>query len=265
MNIQRRDDIIFCGQGIGFLGVECCMGIYKAFEEFKYVPGYALTSSSSSFFASIYYSGYDIRWFEKVLKKARSSDFINYSIVDTVKTIFGKTDHMYTCDGLKDTLDMCLTSRGERRVKTSITRKSDFTSILVPATKDAVLASMAFPYFFKPVVIDGEEYIGGSVINTLPVPSWNDLQKYKHVFVFVAPQFKLHYNTLPTNLINLLITFMDREIHQLRELEYFDEPNVTLIRPPSALSGNMFGWSKGFELKEAVCKQVRETLACLNL
>lgn len=265
MIIKGHDDILFCGQGSGFLAVECCMGIYKAFEELKIVPGYAMTSSGSSFFASLYYSGYDVGWFETVLQKTTSSDFLSYSFVDTILTLFGKTDHMFTCTGLTSVLDLCLTKKGAARVKTSITRKRDLTPMLVPATKENVLASMAFPYFLKPIIIDGEEYIGGGIANTLPVPSWNEIKKYKHIFVFVAPQHKLNYNTLPTNLFNLLTACMDREVHQLVELEYFDEPNITLIKPPSALSGKLLGWSNKFELKEEVYRKVREQLKCLSL
>ena len=66
--MNYRNDILFCGQGAGFIAVESCLGLFKALEEHNVVPGQALTSSGSTLFCSLYYSELGINWLENFIK-----------------------------------------------------------------------------------------------------------------------------------------------------------------------------------------------------
>ena len=122
-------------------------------------------------------------------------------------------------------------------------------------------AATSIPFIFKPVKIGQHMWSDGGVLNNLPVPSLEESKNYKHIFVFSAPPTKYFEGSfIGVQLLNLLQAVMEREVEQLKEIGFFDLPNVTLIQPPDMLGGSLLSWSPEFKLRESAYKLTKELL-----
>ena len=154
-----------------------------------------------------------------------------------------------------------MTGNASMRVQTSVTRNTDWSTHMKYVTPGWATAATSIPFIFKPVKIGEHLWSDGGVLNNLPVPSIEETKKYKHIFVFVSPptQF-LNGSFIGIQLINLLQAVMEREIAQLKEIGFFNLPNVTLIQPSDMLGGSLLGWSPEFKLREASYELTKELL-----
>ena len=66
-------------------------------------------------------------------------------------------------------------------------------------------------------------------------------------------------------LVQLLLAIMDREVKQLVEIGYFEQPNVTLIRPETGFDGNLLNWSTGKKLEQHCYEITKEILKNVEL
>lgn len=264
---KMDDSILFCGQGAGVMAVECDTGIFRAFEEKGVIPGKALTSSGSTLFSSLYYSGHNTDWFHCLMDNVELNKFFTISPKGIVNTVTGGARHMLNNDGVRDILERYMTGDASLRVKTSITRMRDWSSQITPVTPATALAATSIPFIFKPVKIGEDLFVDGGVLNNIPVPPIDELKNYKHVFVFLAPQDQYSglEDPLVTELIQLLLAIMDREVKQLIEVGYFDQPNVTLIRPETGFDGNLLNWSTGKKLEQHCYEITKEILKNVEL
>lgn len=255
------DEVLFCGNGAGFLSVECDVGIFKAFEEFGMIPGKVLSSSGSTLFSSLYYSVESTKWFEALMSTTTPGDFIDFNITESILTSLSCSNYLIDNEPVLELLKKNMTGNASLRVTTSVTRNSDWSSHMKKVTPGWATAATSIPFVFKPVKIGDELYSDGGVLNNLPVPSFEDAKKYKHIFVFMAPPTKFfHGNFIITELLGLLQAVMERENQQLFENGFFNLPNVTLIQPPDDLGGSLLGWSPDFKLRDAVYNQTKEIL-----
>lgn len=255
------DNILFCGQGAGFAAVECDTGIFRAFEEYGVIPGQVLSSSGSTLFSSLYYSVETTKWFEALMDTTKPSNFINFNANATIQTIFSHKQHLIDNDPVYKLLEKHMTGNASMRVTTSVTRNTDWTSHMRKVTPGWATAATSIPFVFKPVRIGDDLWSDGGVLNNLPVPSMKEAEKYKHIFVFIAPPTTYSKSSFIVNqLLNLLQAVMEREVEQLKEVGFFDLPNVTLIQPPDMLGGSLLGWSPEFKLRESAYVLTRELL-----
>ena len=262
MNHYDYDDgILFCGQGAGFAAVECDTGIYRAFEEWGKIPGKVLSSSGSTLFASLYYSVESTKWFEALMDTTTPGTFIDFNLNATIGTLFSKRQHMIDNAPVYEILRKNMTGNASKRVTTSVTRNTDWSSHMKQVTPGWATAATSIPFIFKPVKIGDHLWSDGGVLNNLPVPSIEEAKKYKHIFVFIAPPTTYSTNNfIITQLLNLLQAVMEREVEQLKELGFFNLPNVTVIQPPSMLGGSLLGWSPDFKLRESAYNLTKELL-----
>ena len=264
--IKFNDDILFCGQGAGVLAVECNTGIFEALEENDLVPGHYMTSSGSTLFSSLYCSVVDkggTEWFKDLMERTTEKDFFVLKELAAVKTVCSCNNYMFDNSKVFDLLNETLTGESFRRVTTSVTRNSDYKSLMKKVTPAWALAATSIPLVFKPVKIGDEFYSDGGLLNNIPVPTVEETKNWKHIFVFLSPATKYKNEKddfIIETLINLLNAIMDREVAQLEEMGYFDLPNVTLIRPPSGLSGSLLKWSKNYELRKMCYEYTKEIL-----
>lgn len=255
------DDILMCGNGAGFMAVESMCGIYRAFEETGFIPGRAMCSSGSTLFASLYYSVQTTKWFDALMSVTSPKDFIDLNVCQTFRTIGSGSNFILDNDPVFEILLKNMTGNASKRVTTSVTRNSDWTSHMKQVTPGWSTAATSIPFVFKPVKITGDFWCDGGVLNNLPVPDFESAKKWKHIFVFVTPAtIYLSGNFILIQLINLLQAVMDREIQQLQELGFFNLPNVTVIRPQSSFGGSLFSWSPEFTLREESYKQTKGLL-----
>lgn len=260
MNYNYDDEILFCGNGAGFMAVESCVGIYKAFEESGIIPGKAITSSGSTLFASLYYSIETTKWFEAMMDLSKPDDFIKFNLSAFIQTAFSKNNYFIDNDPVLNLLKKHMTGNASTRVSTSVTKTSDWTSHMKQVTPYWATAATSIPFIFKPVKIGNEYWADGGVLNNLPTPSFIDASTYKHIYVFIAPPTRYSTNQfLPCQLFNLLQAIMDREIEQLFESGFFALKNVTVIRPKSNHNGSLFNWSPDFNLRNE-CYQITKSI-----
>lgn len=263
-----NDDILYVGQGCGVMAIECGVGIFKAFEEFGTIPGKALTSSGSTLFSSLYFSGHSTEWFEDLMNNHKLSEYFKISPLSSVGTLFGGSRHLVDNDGVKDLLMANMTGQASNRVRTSLTRLKDWEAVVSPVTPMVTLAATSIPLVFKPVKLGDALYVDGGVLNNIPVPTPDQIKRWKHIFVFLAPGTEYNgeeNDPLITTLVELLQAVMDRELKQLRELKYFDDPRITVINPPSSFGGGLLNWSPDFKLKETCYSMTKELLENVDL
>lgn len=249
---KMNDRVLLVGQGGGMMSVECLTGVMQAFEEYGMIPGQAHTSSGSTLFASLYYSGHDSAWFKELMETRDVSEFFQISQVNTVGTVLGMRRHLINNNGVKKLLEKEMTGRASLRVTTSLTRLIDWEPVNMAATPASTLAATSIPYLFKPVMIQRVLYGDGGVLDNIPVPPKSSLSNYRHVYVFLCP--KTVYNDTTDDyvipgLIELLNGVMNREYKELERQKYFEASNVTLIRPKSSYGGELLKWSPKFKLR----------------
>ena len=225
--ITMDDKILFCGQGAGFIAVECLTGVFKAFEEFGTIPGRALTSSGSTLFASLYYSVKTTDWMYDLMSKTSVSDFIQLKPIQTLRTVCSLNNYIFENENVYKILKENMTGEASKRVTTSITRNRDFKSILKRVTPAVTLAATSIPLIFKPVRIGLDYYSDGGLLNNIPTPSFEEAKQWKHIFIFLAPPTKIvnkEDDLLLTTLINLLNAIMDRENVQFQgDRQFFQD------------------------------------------
>lgn len=259
--MKYHDKILLCGNGAGFMAVECLAGIYRAFEEADLIPGQVCSSSGATLFASLYYSKQNIDWIDDLMDRSKPSDFVQFSTIGAAKTLINKAQHVFNNDAVYNLLKEHMTGNASMRVTTSVTRNSDWSSHMRHVTPGWTLAATSIPFVFKPVKIGDELWSDGGVLNNLPVPSLKEAKNYERIFVFVAPPTKfIQKDILVCNLLDLLQAVMERELEQLKEIGFFDLPNVTVIRPFSDLGGSLLSWSPGFALRQRTYELTKEIL-----
>lgn len=255
------DEILYCGQGAGFAAVECNTGIFRAFEEWGKIPGKVLSSSGSTLFASLYYSVETTKWFEALMDTTSPGTFIDLNFGAIMETLVSKRQHMIDNDPVYEILKKNMTGNASKRVTTSVTRNTDWSTHMKKVTPGWATAATSIPFIFKPVKIGQHMWSDGGVLNNLPVPSIEETKKYKHIFVFAAPPTKYFDGSfIGLQLINLLQAVMERELAQLKEIGFFNLSNVTLIQPTDMLGGSLLGWSPDFKLRESSYKLTKEIL-----
>ena len=250
---KMNNRILLVGQGGGMMSVECLTGVMQAFEEYGMIPGQAHTSSGSTLFSSLYYSGHESAWFRELMNTRKVSEFFHVCIPGTISTACSRARHLIDNDGVKKLLEQEMTGWASLRVTTSLTRLIDWESVYMPATPASALAATSIPFLFKPVMIDTVLYGDGGVLDNIPAPSKEELTQYDHVFVFLCPKTVYNDTTedgLITGLLELLDGVMCREYKELQRQCYFEEPNVTLIQPEGDFGGGLLNWSPNFQLRD---------------
>lgn len=264
---KMDDKVLFCGQGAGVMAVECDTGIFRAFEEWGTIPGKAITSSGSTLFSSLYYSGHNVDWMRCLIDNVKLNKFFTISPLGTFATLAGKARHILNNDGVKELLEKYMTGKASLRVQTSITRMEDYTTHYVDVTPATALAATSIPYIFKPVKIGNDLFVDGGVLNNIPVPKYEDIDNWKHIFIYLSPaaDYRDLKDPLLIELFDLLQAIMDREVKQLDEIGYFDHPKVTVIRPESSFGGNLLAWSPGLKLEQHCYEITKEALKNVQL
>ena len=147
------DGILYCGQGCGFAAVECNTGIFRAFEEWGKIPGHVLSSSGSTLFASLYYSVESTKWFDAIMDFTTPETFINLNFGAILETVMSKRQQMIDNDPVYDLLKKNMTGNASKRVRTSVTRNTDWSSHMKYVTPGWATAATSIPFIFKPVKI----------------------------------------------------------------------------------------------------------------
>lgn len=255
------DEVLIASNGGGFLSIECLSGVYRAFEEWGKIPGKVMSSSGATLFSSLYYSVESTKWFDALMDTTTPETFINFNIGAAVETLLSKRQHLIDNDPVYEILKKNMTGNASLRVQTSVTCNTDWSTHMKYVTPGWATAATSIPFIFKPVKIGEHMWSDGGVLNNLPVPSIEEAKKYKHIFVFICPPTNyLNGTFIGLQLINLLQAVMEREVEQLKEIGFFDLPNVTVIQPQCNYGGSLLGWSPEFKLRESSYELTKELL-----
>lgn len=263
--MNYRDNILVVAQGAGFQACEFDCAGFEAFCERDIVPGYAMASSGSALFTSLFYSR-GMEWVKNMILSSKPSDFIDICYYQSLKTAFGKSNHLIDNSKIRTLLEENMTGEASKRVKVSVTKLDDWTTHMKNATPAFTLAATSIPFVFKPVKIGGCIWGDGGVFNNIPCPTLEEAKKWKHIFVFVSPKYEPSGSeTGISGLLDLLNAVFDREFKQLEESGFFELPNVSLIQPDSASGGGLFSWSEDFKMMKNCYEKISKILDELDL
>ncbi len=256
-----NDKILGVYQGAGFMAVECLTGIYKAFEEAGIIPGKIMSSSGGTLFSSLYYSIGNAQWFEDLANQSPPSDFIDLEILQAAKLVVNKSNYVFDNTKVYDLLKEHMTGEASKRVTTSVTCNTDWTSHMRAVTPGWAMAATSIPFVFMPVQIGDHLWSDGGLLNNIPTPSIEDAANYDHIFLFLAPPTKLEgSNIFLIELVNLLQAVMEREYSQLKDSGFLELPNVTVLQAEESYGGSVLSWSNDFKLREVYYELTKEKL-----
>ena len=249
--MQFNDNVLLVAQGGGVMSPEILTGVYKALQETGTIPGKVLASSGGALFSGLYYSDKDSKWFTDLMQNKDLSQWIQLCPVQTVKSLYSKSNYIVDNTGLKNFLYQQMNAHATQRVEVSVTCLNDYTAHMKLATPSWVLAATSIPFLFMPVK-NGEHLWGdGGVLNNIPVPSVEQCKKYQKVIIVCTPPSQFTGKTQGIGgLLEMLAAVMDRQVQQLKESGYLEQENVVLIQPQSSHGGNLLKWSDNFGLRE---------------
>ncbi|MBL0682083.1 patatin-like phospholipase family protein [Aquimarina mytili] len=151
--------------GGGFKGV-AHIGAIQAFEEANIVPKYISGTSAGAIVGSLYAGGYSPEEIKDFFKKTPIFKFNRFTrkkagfldsekFLDDLKTFF--PDNSFEALQKK----LCITATN---LVEGTTKVFDTGELIKP-----ILASAAFPGVFTPVMIDGELYADGGILDNFPI------------------------------------------------------------------------------------------------
>ena len=249
--------------GGGAVQIEHALGCIRAIQQIHRAKfDYMMGTSAGAVVASMLMSfDQDVGKFEGTIKESPMSYWYTKNYWAAFKTLFkGKFNYIAEPDGLTKFVKKYLTRSATDRVRVAISEMgSDGKFVkahLVPATWNAVIASMSFQNVFPPVKINGKYYADGGVNDNIPLPKYLDIEKFEHIYMILAPATPLlpSFSSLPIvdRLLDLADNTMNRELAQIEQLHFEEARNITVLKPEKWVdSASLLEWSKNFEQIEA--------------
>jgi len=248
--------------GGGMPQIENAIGIIKAiyastycrFDEMYGTSAGALVSALNMSF------GQDIERFENIIKTTDPTEWFKIKRWQAFKSILGLSNYVADNTALKDFLIKGITQEAIDRVKCAVTELDDCgeaSSILCDGQPRNILASMSFQGIFPPVIWNGCKHVDGGVFNNCPLPRFQDIQQRAHVYIILNAA---HTTIVPRmkgwkfvdNILSMISTALQREVHQIYESGITDLPNVTIFQPDRWVeSAGFLNWSHNFEQIDA--------------
>lgn len=190
MNADGYTHLILSGggiQGLSYIGVYRYLKQFKLFESVRHIVG----CSIGAIFAYLFALDFSVEELEKIVLSFIQDPIYTDFDLEGLLTLY-ENKGLYTAERFKNILIDVFERKYNRRV-TSISfqefSKLTGKNIYISAVKlssltpiifsnidtaeidvfTAVLASMAIPFLFQPIIINDEYYIDGGVINSLPI------------------------------------------------------------------------------------------------
>jgi len=257
MELPEFKPVLYCFQGGGTGAIESHIGELKALNEYmvkndrfthlKSCNTYYTGTSAGAITASLLAEGWDVTRLENMAKNTPVTNWFKRVRWRTWGTLFGWSDHIYDNSGLARFLLTNIGVKARTNTSVAVTRLNDYYPLMFNATPKSVLASSSILLVFKPVDMDGVQYVDGGILNNIPLPTFTEANDYAHIFVFLCTQSITgqHNNTLG-KILDLLVKVMEREAHQVLEYGWGDLPHVTIFNPPPFKHTPLLKWSPDY-------------------
>ena len=260
-----EEQVLVTISGGGMPQVESAIGILKALKVKRFLNADKMMGTSAgAIVSSLYMSkNQSITELENIVRNSVPRDWFKIRPWQAIKSVVGLSNYVADNTAFKLFLLENINKNSIDNVKVGVTdmgkvggdNKPHGTKLL-DGRASHVLASMSFQNVFPPCSWDGELYADGGVFNNCPLPTFMELQRYKHVYVILAADEQI----LPKvkgwpfmdRIFNLIDCTMNREFSQIRELKLDEAPNITVFQPEKFVdSASFLGWSDGFEQIQA--------------
>lgn len=255
--------ILIVIHGGGFRQIENAVGILKAIEQLRDLSNneiYYHAASAGAPIAAFHCSGMRGTDLETVVRSTATSDLIKLDLFQTIKKFipFNKSSYVYNNKGMYNFIKKYTRAIAAKYVEVSVTRMDTFTSHMMPATPETILASTSIPEVFPPVKIGDYYYVDGGIKNNCPLNlKVNRIQNgfymdYRHIYVILCPFTTTSTYTscdlLLTRIAYLINETMDREIAQIHGDGWDKLYNCTIIQPQAYEDSCLLDWSPGYGL-----------------
>jgi NTE family protein len=237
----RRRQVAFVLSGGGVLGA-AQVGQMKALIETGIIPDMLVGSSVGALNAAAI--AFDptvtgIARLEQVWLSLRGEDLFPGTRVQRALHIVRKGDHLYSNDGIRALIDKIPASLFEEMqrplsIVTANLRTGAEHIFESGPIEPALLATTALPGIFPPVLVDGELYVDGGVVNNVPISRAVELGA-RQIFVLTCGTPKPSTLAIRRPYDVLLQAFAHSRAARV-ELDlqrYAGEADIRLVTPPS--------------------------------
>lgn len=266
-----KKPVLCCVEGGGVRQIENAAGVLLAMADKGIRPEYYMGSSAGAIISGLMASGMEPSTLVDLIKETPvSSLFKPRSLWHWIMSFLpGQCTSFFDPTGTYNLMKQYVNDRAKEYAKVAVTKmRSKTCACPVPqmcaATPATIMASMAIPCVFPPVLINGEKYEDGGVLNILPLPTWKDAGKYSHIYVILcnADESKTD-DSVPGVLksaIYALLDTMDRERVSFYESGWPEKKNVTVLKT-SPYPSSLLDYSKDHGL---ITHAYEETLKQLD-
>lgn len=247
MSPQR---VVGCFSGGGFPMFEICIGVLQALEQKKIRLSAYRGASAGSIISAMSASGMSGLALEMLIRKTPVNELINRNLW-SMFIPFWRCRSIYSRDGMQKLINETVDdTKASALVTVSITEEESEKSLLIPGTRESVMASSAIPEIFEPVTINCVNYVDGGVKNNIPTPRIVEIQNWDLIIITMCcPSATTYTNAFKASrAIKWFEATMEREFEQVRD-DWTGVPNAIIIRPPAPdFEFSMLSWSKNFQL-----------------
>lgn len=249
--------LIVCGAG-GAIQLESAAGALKALDESGVLEGAELSYMSCSGgapVAALHASGVTGEGICNIIKNNPMSNLLTMPITNFSRYA--------SAEGVYNVMVANMPSEPLTNCRVALTRMTEgenVAAVMADATPATVVASMSIQGIFQPVIIGGEPYGDGGVLNMIPTPKISEINDYDHVYFIISPVSEAKnepYKFFDYELKALTNT-LNRELTGFYENGWDDLPNVTVIEPaiPATAEGQsvfeeLLAWTPDYVMLDA--------------
>jgi NTE family protein len=268
----RRRQVAFVLSGGGVLGA-AQVGQMRALIEAGIIPDMLIGSSVGALNAAAIASDptpAGIARLEQVWVALRGEDLFPGTRVQRALQIVRKSDHLYSNDGIRalvDEIPVTLFEEMQRplSIVTANLRTGAEHIFESGPIEPALLATTALPGIFPPVLVDGELYVDGGVVNNVPISRAVDLgARQIYVLTCGTPKPSAREIRRPYDVLLQAFAHSRAARVELDLRRYADAADIKLITPPSPRQIRFNDASHSAELIEEAYALTRSYLGAVD-
>ena len=255
---MSKKPILCCIEGGGVRQIENVAGAMTALYDYGIKPDYFWGSSAGAIIAGLMASRMSPSTLVGLINKTPIEDlFVPQPLYrQLLSFIPGYTAAFFDATGTYNLMKQYMTADAREYARVAVTKMRSATNDnpvpqMCEATPATVMASMAIPCVFPPVVINGEKYEDGGVLNILPLPTWDEADEYEHIYIILCNADKEDSDKSVPGVIKrgitALLDTMNRERVSFYEAGWKDRDNVTVFET-SPYPSSLLDWSENHGL-----------------
>ena len=268
---MTKKPVLCCIEGGGVRQIENAAGVLLAMYDHNIHPTYFWGSSAGAVIAGLMASHMSPAKLVSLIQKTPIEDlFIPQPLYrQLLNFIPGCTTALLDPTGTYNLLKQYMSVDARDSARVAVTKMRSKTNPkplaqLCEATPATVMASMSIPCVFPPVIINGEKYEDGGVLNILPLPTWEEADEYEHIYIILCNDDATDKDpSIPgivRKALTALLDTMNRERVAFYESGWPSRENVTVFKT-SPFPSSLLDWSENHGL---ISHAYRETVRTIT-